>query len=61
MGGASGEGVEILEKVEIVSKWAEWQTGLAKQQAFAEIDPRPGKDDEDDHDDDDYDSHWTAS
>ena len=48
VGGASGEGVEILEKVEIESEWAELQTGLVEQQAYAEIDPRPGKDDEDD-------------
>ena len=37
------EGVEIPEKVEIESEWAEWQTGLAEQQAYAEIDPKPGK------------------
>ena len=40
VGGASGDGVEIE------SEWAEWQTGLAEHQAYAEIDPRPGKDDE---------------
>ena len=32
VGGASGEEVEIPEK-EIESEWAEWQTGLAEQQA----------------------------
>ena len=51
VGGASGEGVEIPEKAEIETEWAEWQTGLVEQQAYAEIDPRPGKDDEDDHND----------
>jgi len=44
--------VEIPEKVEIESEWAEWQTGIVEQQAYAEIEPRPGKDDEDDHYDD---------
>ena len=53
VGGASGEGVEIPEKAKIESEWAEWQMGLAEQQAYAEIDSRPGKDEEDD-DDDDY-------
>ena len=45
------EGVEIPEKAEIESEWAELQTGLAEQQAYAEIDSRSGKDDEDEHDD----------
>ena len=49
MSGASGE---CVEKAEIESEWAEWQTGLAEQQAYAEIDPRPGKDDDDDYGDD---------
>ena len=44
--------VEIPEKAEIEREWAEWQTGLAEQKAYAEIDPRPDKEDEDDHDDD---------
>ena len=52
MSGASGEGVEIPKKAKIESEGAEWQTGLAEQQAYADIDPRPGKGDEDDHDDD---------
>jgi len=46
VGGASGEGVEIPEKAEIESEWAEWQTGIAEQQVYAEIDPRPGEDDD---------------
>jgi len=59
MGGASGKGVEIPEKAAIKSEWAEWQTRLAEQQANAETDPRPGKDDEDGHDADyDYHSGW---
>ena len=40
-------------EVKIESELAEWQTGLAEQQAYAGIDPRSSKDDEDDHDDDD--------
>ena len=51
-GRASGDGVEIPEKAEIESEWAEWQMGLPEQQAYAEIDPRLGKDEEDNHDDD---------
>ena len=47
MGEDSGERVE---KVEIESEWVEWQSGLAKQQAYVEIDPRPDKENEDDHD-----------
>ena len=47
VGGASSE---CLEKSEIESEWAEWQTELVEQQAYAKIDPRPDKEDEDDHD-----------
>ena len=35
-------------KAEIESEWAEWQTGLVEQQAHAEINPRPDKEEEDD-------------
>ena len=47
MDGASGKGVE---KAEIESEWAEWQTRHVEQQAYADIDPKPDKEDEDDDD-----------
>jgi len=40
---------EIPEKAGIESEWAELQMGFAEQQADAEINPRPDKEDKDDY------------
>ena len=51
VGGARGKYRDSRDrKAEIENEWAEWQTGLVEQQAYAKINPRPDKEDEDDHD-----------
>ena len=47
VGGASDK--RQAKKALIESEWTQWQTGLAEQQAYAEIDPWQDKKDEDDH------------